>query len=67
MSISPISGSITAPVPVKKNDNDGDEINGVDPANEKAKEALKLAAKQEQSSAAVTSNPNLGKNFSQTA
>jgi hypothetical protein len=42
----PSAQSHGSPVQTKKNDGDGDEVNGVDPLNEKALEAAKTAAPQ---------------------
>jgi len=43
----------------KKNDGDGDEVNGVDPANEKANEAAKGSAQQKTLTSSITSAGSL--------
>lgn len=65
MSISGISSSLSH-VPVQptqavpqRNDRDGDEVNGVDPANESAREGAKAAS--------APSNPFLGTRVNQLA
>ncbi len=63
MSVTPVASPIQSasiiksPVITKKNDHDGDEVNGADPANEANKS----------SSTAGSANPNLGKVVNTTA